>query len=210
MTEKYIEYKKQSYLDEFLSLKCSGDVLNIVSPIQNAQKEITESMAVLKKVRKISLKNPMNYILYDFCAGNALTSVLAAHLLPIKQVIAIDNRERSRDWYKAKRFTYEFSDIYDYPVNRINKDSIIVSIHPCSNLAERVIEIYNNSMAEFLILMPCCNGSIRIGTPDLIREKIGKYLIWCWDLASRCIGRVNMVIDSKCLSPKNCILIAKK
>lgn len=35
------------YLDEFLSLKCAGDVLNVCSPIARAEKEISEAMAVI-------------------------------------------------------------------------------------------------------------------------------------------------------------------
>jgi len=38
-----------SYLQKFLALRCSGDVLNVVNPLGNkAEKEISESMACLR------------------------------------------------------------------------------------------------------------------------------------------------------------------
>ena len=97
---------EETYLNEFLKLKCCGDILNIVNPVQRIEKEISEAMGLLKIIKKIALKDPMKYTLYDFCAGNALISVTAVHLLPIKYAYAIDKRKRNRNWEKVKRFEY--------------------------------------------------------------------------------------------------------
>jgi len=209
--QEYTEYKDQTYLDEFLSLKCSGDILNVLSPILGAQKEISESMAVVKRLRKVLIKNPNKYTLYDLCAGNALTSAIAAHLFQLKHTYAFDIRKRDRAWDKIRGFTYINDNIHNPTMyNRICNDSIIISVHPCTNLAKRVVDIYNQSKAGFLLVMPCCKGPTNINVPSIIRERIGSYLTWSWDLASKCNGRVNMVIDNKCLSPKNCLIIARK
>ena len=126
------------YVDEFMKLKCSSDVLSVVNPLGNkASKEITESMGIIKKLRKIVIKDPMKYTLYDLCAGNALTSVIASFLLPVKESIAIDVKWRKRRWHLAKRFTYLEYDIYDLASSFIEENSIIIAVHPCGNLARR-------------------------------------------------------------------------
>jgi len=208
---EYTEYKNQTYLDEFLSMKCCGDILNVLNPIQGLKKEISESMAVIKRLRKALIKNPDKYILYDLCAGNALTSVIATHLFQTKHTYAIDVLTRERRWDKIRGFTYINDNIHnDTMCDRIENNSIIIAVHPCDNLATRVVDIYNQSKAEMLLIMPCCNGPMNINLPPVIKEKIGSYIAWSWSLASRCRGRVNMIIDDKCLSPKNCLIIAKK
>src|SRR3972149_11311889 len=100
------------YLKEFLNLKCAGDVLNVVSPLgRKPAKEITETMAVITRIRATIFENPGLYSIYDLCAGNALTSVLSAHLLPLDAIVAVDKRTRNRNWHKAKKFKYIFDDI---------------------------------------------------------------------------------------------------
>ncbi len=70
------------YVDEFLSLNCAPDVLGAVGPINNPSKEISEAMAVIRRLRPIVLKEGSVSLvgMLEFCAGNALTSVLACHL----------------------------------------------------------------------------------------------------------------------------------
>uniref|UniRef100_A0A6M3JWX7 Putative methyltransferase n=1 Tax=viral metagenome TaxID=1070528 RepID=A0A6M3JWX7_9ZZZZ len=197
------------YVSEFLSLRCSGDILNVVNPIGNkAQKEITESMAIVKEVKKIALKHPMEYTLYDFCAGNALTSIISVFVLPIKEAIAIDKLSRKRNWHLAKRFSYIFKDINKFDISKIGEKSIIIGVHACTNLSKRIIEIYLQSKAEYLILMPCCIGQFQSRSPSYIGEKIGKYIEWVWYLSEMCNGKFK--VDSDIISPKNGIIVAKK
>ncbi|MFA6712133.1 MAG: methyltransferase [Candidatus Caldatribacteriota bacterium] len=200
----------QSYISEFLNLRCAGDVLNVCTPLgNNAAKEITETMGVIKVLRDIALKNPRKYVLYDICAGNALTSVLAAHLLPFYRVEAIDKEWRERRWDEVKGFYYTKKDIFKLPFSFFCHESIIISIHPCGKLAKRIIELYNNSFAEYLILMPCCEGSLS-GQYQLVEEKMGKYFAWCLELQTKCKGTTSMYRDYNIKSPKNYIIIANK
>lgn len=207
------------YVDYFLSLKCAGDVLNVVNPITRPEKEISESMGAIRKFKGVVLNNPMEYTLWDFCAGNALTSVLGVHLLPLKRAIAIDKKERHRRWHLAKRFDYLIGDIYDFTGNNkrllgglnIGKKSIILGVHACGKLSEQIIEIYNNSDAERLVLNPCCSDSSKYKTiPSAIRDKITKYEQWCWYLYEKCKGEKDFWRDKNILSPKNIIIKAKK
>jgi hypothetical protein len=205
------------YLSQFHNLKCSGDVLNVVNPLgKNSVKEITESMAIIKWLKGIVIKQPMKYILYDLCAGNALTGILAAHLLPVEDVYAVDKRDRNRDWSLCQRFSYVN---FDIDSNLVNSDliyplqSIIVSVHPCTRLANRIVDIYlENSHVEHLIMMPCCEGQkneVFLNTIPLpIRNKLSRYELWCWQLAEKVGG--TFVIDNKVLSSKNGIILASK
>jgi uncharacterized UPF0146 family protein len=204
----YQSSSKQPYVSQFLNLKSCGDILNAVNPIgRNAEKEITESMGVIKHLRDITLNEPMKYKVYDICAGNALTSITACHLLPIKEAIAIDIRERNRNWNSVRDFSYVFEDIYNIKPDCFEEDSIIIGVHACRDLAKRIIELYNNSKAKYLILMPCCEGGLS-GHYQLICDKIGKSMTWCLELAIMCNGK--MYQDNKILSPKNVIIVAKK
>ena len=202
--------KKQGYVSEFLSLKCAGDVLNICNPIgARAEKEITEAMAVIKVLRKIVLKKPMKYAMFDLCAGNALSSVLAVHLLPMNYAVAYDKRRRKRDWRKVDRFGYTFKDIKKNYIF-FTGPCIISSIHPCGDLAEDVIRIYNASVPpKHLILIPCCKGGINgFKKQDFFWDRLSKYEIWSMYLASKIKGDYNMRIDKKCMSPCNMVITA--
>jgi len=207
---EYQGCKKQTYLDEFLSLRCAGDVLNIASPIQRAAKEISESMAMIKHLRKIAGGAPGKYVLFDLAAGNALTSLLAIHLLPFNSAVAIDKRSRVRPWERALHFEYHTIDLFNLSLQDILSETVILSVHPCRDVAERVVQIYNESPAEHLVLMPCCIGPTRMSVPDQIRQQVGRYMVWCWHLAEKCKGTVKFRVDERVLSPANCIIVARK
>lgn len=195
------------YLAQFHKLRCRGDVLNVVNPIGNAAaKEITESMAIIKRIKPIALAKPMQNRLWDLCAGNALTSVLAVHLLPIQSAVAVDLRERKRNWGSAKRFEYVQADIHELTTTAFCSIDIIISVHPCGGLAERVIELYMRSAARHLIMMPCCHGSFKKN--QFLIENLGTYATWCLHLAGLCGG--NLAKDENCLSPKNIVVTASK
>jgi len=147
------------YMERFLSLKCSGDVLNAVGSMHKPEKEITESMGIIKHLKSIVLLEKMKYSVIDLCAGNALTSILAIHMLPIKEVIAIDKKKRSGHYEKVKRFRYYEMDIKDcaYAIS----DTILIAVHPCKT-ADFIVDIFNDTpRAKHLIMMPCCNGDFK-------------------------------------------------
>lgn len=205
--KKYVDYHK-SYVSEFLSLKCAGDVLTTCAPINSVEKEISESMGIIKRLRPIVLAEPMKYRVLDLCAGNALTSVLSVHLLPIKSALAIDIKPRERPGFgSVKRFNYIRGNILFGHYEHASNTDIIISSHPCK-LARRVVEIYNRSPAKALILIPCCEGPLVRKYPQFVKEKLGAYFRWCWDLAQDCGGDV--FVDKRILSPKNIVVVAKR
>jgi len=200
------------YVNRFLSLRCSGDVLNVVRRLHEPEKEISESMGVIKHLKPIVLAEKMKYTLLDLCAGNALTSILAAHMLPIKESVAIDKKRRSGYYDKVKKFTYLEDGIEncDYSFD----DLILISIHPCKT-ADTIVRIFNDHKnLKRLILMPCCNGSYQdvIGYGWLHEDKkISAYDLWTLHLAQNIKdAKVKIVTDKKVWSPKRNIIIANR
>lgn len=209
------------YVNEFFDLTCYPDILDILNPISGRKKEISESMAVIKHLRKLALKNPQKkYVVYDFCAGNALTSTIATFLYPNFIAYAIDKAIRKRDWDKIRNFKYIQSDIFEdkwefkcdlwgmYGMGLEDREVIIIGVHPCIGLANRIIDIYNKSKADHLILMPCCTGQkYKYSLPAVIKEKVGDYLTWCVYLLNLVEGKKRMVVDENIISPKNALII---
>ena len=203
-----------SAVNYFLELKCAGDVLNSIYPFLNPEKEITESMAIIKKLKKTMITNPNKYTIFDFCAGNCLTSSLIAHLFKPKYVFAIDKEERDRpNFNKIKNFNYlkkdfveEKNSIIDFI--KLNNPSIIVSVHPCSELAQTIIDIYNKTKADYLFLMPCCEGKTIFEYPTFLRNKLSTYELWCLDLCN--LSKGNASVDHQCRSNKNIIIATSK
>jgi len=202
------------YIDEFLKLRCASDVIKYVFPINNPSKEITEAMSIRKILRKITLAKPDYYTVIDLCAGNCLLSILVAFTLPVKEVIAIDKRKLTKDFSKIRKFHYIEANINDSSIESIlinsknNHGLIITAIHPCKELAVRTVNLYNN-YADILILIPCCVGQMKNFDQSLSVIK-DRYLIWGLFLKSLCKGNTKLLRDTKCISPKNLILVADK
>jgi len=177
--------------------------------MSKAEKEITESMAVIKRLKPLVLQHPMEYSVIDLCAGNALTGVIAVHMLPVKQVIAIDKKKRKGNYDIVKRFIYLEMDINQK--DAISTTDILISVHPCQT-ADRIIDIFNNTPAHALILMPCCNGmSDDVTGKPWLHAKMSEYDCWTYHLANNIQkAKVNIYTDNMVLSPKNNIIVAKR
>jgi len=195
-----------TYNKQFEKLNCYTDIIDILSPIPNEEKEISESLSIIKKLKKIVLKNKFKYDVWDLCAGNALTSTIATFTLPIHKTYAVDTYTRKREWEKINNFEYLTKDIFTITNQLFKNESIIIAIHPCKNLAKQICNIYNDSYrVRHLILMPCCIGQFRRKNKNLINNN---YYEWCIYLNERVDGY--LTIDKKCLSPKNVIITASK
>lgn len=206
------------YLTEFLSLRCSPDVLGSVGYLGNKpEKEITEAWAIIKKLRKITLRHPNKFQLIDLCSGNALVPVIAAHLLPTTHAYAIDKLPRERNWHLTDDFTYLQRDIHQlletnqFTQVLFNKPTIITSVHSCSKLAETVIQIFNEvPTIQYMFLMPCCIGRLDSSILQFIKKESNRDLAWVTKLALQCSENVNIYRDRWVLSPKNYIISASK
>uniref|UniRef100_A0A6M3JAP8 Putative methyltransferase n=2 Tax=viral metagenome TaxID=1070528 RepID=A0A6M3JAP8_9ZZZZ len=203
----------EDYISRFLKLRSAGNILNTVVPVNGLSKEITESVAIWIEIKKIALHHKEDKrILYELCAGNALTSILSLHTLPISEAIAIDKRERKRNWHLTERFSYLNTDITKLSPDYFAPGSIIIGVHACKDLSSTIIDLYNRSQAQYLIIMPCCVGSLKITytLPKYLSDIVGRYDLWAIELANSCIGKTKIKRDLKILSPKNYVIVAKK
>ncbi len=203
------------YLEEFFGLKCAGDVINAVTPLNRAAKEITEAMGVVRRLKPFFLNHPMQLTLVDLAAGNALTAILAAHLLLVKMAYAVDRDPRHRPGHaKVERFEYLQVDL-----NTLDScerpwclgDMVFASVHPCASLATRIVDLYlATPRAVGLVLMPCCHGpqDTPKRVPTAFRQRITGYEAWAWWLAERARG--DLFVDKNVLSPCNAIVVARK
>ena len=200
------------YVDSFLKLRCAPDILGVVNPVQRETKEISEVYTVIRGLKKVvSSKETHNYKVLDLCAGNGLLGVTVAHLFDFKFVLAYDKRVPDRDWDRVRKYAYVERDIHTLS----NMEGyVVLANHPCK-LATEIVEKFCKYNAKALVLMPCCMG--RIDVPRYLREKLGAYGAWCFQLTDiirqyalkhkECI-EINMWEDKNCLSPRNIVITA--
>ena len=202
------------YVNYFLRYKCAPDVLSLVKIDKNPCKEITEAVAVQKRVKDIVLaaSNQKDYIHVDFCSGNALAPILTAFTLKINNSVAIDLHRHKQDYHSIKNFEYLELDIYKMEdVHFKGKLPIIITgVHTCSNLAKRVIEIYNSisGREKHLILMPCCIGKYERTLDPFIQDKISSEDSWVYYLKNLVQGKAKAKRDLNIISPRNYIITA--
>jgi hypothetical protein len=201
--------KSMNYNDRFLQLRCSTDVLNAVYPLRNPRKEISESMAIIQKIKGLTVTFPRQFNIVDICAGNALTSILAIHLLPITTAMAIDIKKNPRDFTGIKNFAYNNLDLLTQ-VKSFSKESIVISSHPCK-LATRIIDLYNASHATALCIIPCCRGEFVLPGKHFLNMFTPNYDLWCYYLSTLIKdSKVRIVKDRKILSPCNDVIYAER
>ena len=201
------------YVNEFLSLKCGPLVLESVGILgHKPDKEISEAMGVIRKLREIVLHQPDKYQLVDLCSGNALVPVIAAHLLPITKSYAIDKLVRRRRWNITRNFEYHITDIFDERMHKFfKKPTILTAVHACSKTAVKTIEIFNeNPNIEYLILIPCCEGDLNDPISQFIKKESYAGLAWSNKLFMKCQGETKISKDNFIMSPKNHIIVSSK
>ena len=200
------------YLNRFLALRCAPDILATVGHLGNKpEKEISEAFAVVREIRKITLKTQDHFQVVDLCSGNALVPVTAIHLLPITYAYAVDKLPRERRWDLANNFKYIQKDIYEVDHTMFTKPTILTAVHSCRDLAEQTIQIYKKyHQIKHLILMPCCHGKLDNSILNFIKKEATGDLAWVVKLALQCGENVRVTKDNHILSPKNYIIIVGK
>lgn len=201
------------YVEEFFNLSSHGDILDALMPIERLKKEISESMGIIRYIRRFTLKNrEMKWTVIDFCAGNALTSAISCFLFPNCECIAVDKKIRDRNWNQIRKFKYVNENIYEIDESFIPEGSIVLGVHACRDLAIRIVDLFNKSKAHALLLMPCCSGKMYgYSLPEVIVKKIGKYLTWSTFLFDKVdCEKKSLIVDKYIMSPKNAIIYARK
>lgn len=204
-----------NYLDAFFDLKCAREILDIIGPLNNTGKEISESMSIVAKAKRVLLKD--RYTVFDLCAGNGLTSTLISFLFPLVSAVAIDIRRPDRDWSKIRRFSYIQKNLYEVDADHISKistgNAVLISVHPCTELAKKAVKLFNQTASvEWLFLMPCCSGMIDARVvPASIENFMGNYMAWVYQLFHELNAPYkNIYVDDNNLSEKNAIIVGSK
>ena len=199
------------HVDEFLSLRCAPDVLAATSKSGKTAKEISEAMGLYKRFRNKLISKPMTFDVVEFCAGNALPSLLAVFIGAARFANPVDRKQRKGRWSRVHRLNYMEGNIYDEEWESLDSSALIVANHACGKLANRAIEIFNKSNASSLYLMPCCQGRRDEQRYNWLKPQIGQYRIWCLTLSNLIQGaKVKMHEDENILSPCNVIIEAHK
>ena len=165
---------RESYIAKFLHLRCAGDVLESIQPINRPRfdDEISEAMALIGAIRGKTLKEPGKWKIVDICAGNVLTGVIAAHLLPVECVtlhrwrVKPDGDLLSKVRGLKVQTTGDWSNIFD-------GNTIVVSASPNYDIA---VEIANRcAVNDVPFAMTPANSRITGSTGKDRRSAFSRY-----------------------------------
>jgi hypothetical protein len=92
----------------------------------------------------------------------------------------------------------------------IDHNTIIISVHPCKNLAKRVIELYNITNSPALVLIPCCSGKVPNEYKKKDEHTCESWANYLYSLIDSNNFYRNILQDNKCLSERNIIISAMK
>lgn len=186
-------------------MACAGKITKV-------EKEISESMALIRAVRADALAAEQ-VTLFDLCSGHGLTGIIAAHLWRNVTVIAVDRNPRCNSSPQRFREVPTSITTQGWLVQARELASrchnVVVASHPCRALAHRVIATYLSLPGtRTLAMMPCCIGrSSPYPGRELITQKIGRQAAWAAGLAWEAHGDVRQ--DKLVLSPCNYIVVAR-
>lgn len=201
----------KSLLDKFLSLRCAGDVLESVQPLTgDVTRRICESMALIEAIRPLVLKHRSEYRLVEFCYGAPLTSIIAAHLLPIEDARAFVTRSKFDHAAIERVKNFRVFTTVDLPAAvPIDGKTIVVSPSVRGALAMDVAKWCNAKDAPMAIIPS--RGKVKLSsTGNAVAKLTGnRYFAWLQDLAESCNGKLRVpmsLVDSRIT---NCCLVTR-
>ena len=142
-------------------------------------------------------------VFFDLCSGKGFTSVFLAHRYPEARVVMVDANARMNLTHLESlrpRVTFHCLDLYSAETMALmrretrargTRASVVVGVHLCGDLSRRALELWDASLADALVLSPCCLvrevharkrpcGRFGYGLPGLARRS-GRdaYGLWC-------------------------------
>lgn len=135
------------------------------------RKELYESWEVAKRVRR-QLRGRR---VVDLACGHGLLAYILAVIMPgVPEVLAVDRRippsarrlgsEMEREWPElALRVTLLQADIR---ASEIRPDDVVVCVHGCGSLTDRVLDLALAARAHVAVL-PCCSDHSRLDRAGL-------------------------------------------
>jgi len=116
---------------------------------------------------------------YDLCCGKGVVGTYFS--LKRNHVTAIDNNGNNKRSQLIKRLDERFYCFLDqdiYSSTDLQSGSLVLSLHACGNLTDRVIELALRSNSDFAV-MSCCHGDRQYFTPanmpdESLVDKLGR------------------------------------
>uniref|UniRef100_A0A8C5LKB1 Glutathione S-transferase C-terminal domain-containing protein n=1 Tax=Leptobrachium leishanense TaxID=445787 RepID=A0A8C5LKB1_9ANUR len=142
---------------------------NLPAAVSPAEGKMSGDRAVRKQQQLNNLLSVATSIakpgdtIVDFCSGGGHVGIVLAHMLPLCQIILIENKEESLLRAKVRSNELGLPNIWFIQANLdyfIGKFNIGVALHACGVATDMVIEHCIKAIAAFIIC-PCCYGFIQ-------------------------------------------------
>jgi len=154
--EVNVKHCSGRYMDEFIRLKCTPDLL-LMGVFPNA-KEITESMAAFRAtqryISRFDMRDPSVTV---YCVGDGCTPRTGA-LFAYRtawSVISIDPALKDKGkWAGIERLSCVREKVEDVGKFGISKKALIVAVHSHADLTEAYRKLCSEDTA--IIALPCC------------------------------------------------------
>jgi|Deesub1362A_J573_1020465.scaffolds.fasta_scaffold00330_35 trans-aconitate methyltransferase len=129
--------------------------------IYSDRSRLAKEIAEIQAIEKFKYKMPRDGVIYDLACGHGMAGALVALNKPRALVIGIDKTPRNH-WfmfYSIPNLLLVQGNIYEYPF--IPEPDFIFSIHPCRELAIRVLDVAIDYGVP-VVLMPCCIATSKL------------------------------------------------
>jgi len=129
--------------------------------------------------------------LLDLCSGCSLNGYYTVAKNYAKCCVCVDKKfpkssYRLGGYYSrfAGRVSFREESIYDNKYD-VTRNSVVMSIHPCRELAFRVLDIAFDNDAS-IVIVPCCIGKNRSTWIDNFCD-VSRYTRWCMKIAEKIV-----------------------
>ncbi|XP_068087461.1 glutathione S-transferase C-terminal domain-containing protein isoform X2 [Hyperolius riggenbachi] len=142
---------------------------NLPSAVSPAQGKMSSDRALRKQQQLDNLLSLVKHMaksgdtIVDFCSGGGHVGIALAYLLPLSQIVLIENKEESLVRAKERSCELGLTNIWFIQANLdyfTGKFDIGVALHACGVATDMVIEHCISARAAFVIC-PCCYGFIQ-------------------------------------------------
>lgn len=181
-------------VDKFLSLRCAGDVLEVVQrKLNRPVAEIAEAMAIIDAIKPITLREPGRWKIAEIYSGVPLVGLISAFLLPVELVTAYSYRRalevESVNHFRAGQTNFGS----DFWRRLKGDDTIVVSSHPHRNVACEIAQAsYQNDFPMAMVPGPA-KGLKFFGVWASMAADEGPYCAYTEMLADDAVGKAKFL-----------------
>ena len=211
-------HERGSYMSQFLHLKCAGDVLNALGhPTHQPEREIVRAMACLRILRpgvrppraatpgvtwaheastnsrssgRENGPKPLAPVrLVELGPRNAALAILAAHVLPYKEIVVISEEvPNGLRLDEVARLRWRRGNIHEGWIEKHLHDFdtpvVLASAHATPADAERAVQLYKHvpNVEQVVLLLDAWNGTNGVRS-KLLAKEMGRSTAWAVEQA---------------------------